>query len=361
MSRLSSARAVCTILAVVALAGCGRKQSSAGEVTDTNTNWLKACDDDATCGDLSCLCGRCTVNCEDVGECSRFDESAVCERPSSSKCDARNICLLSDDATTDARSNATCNGAECNSESSNRATTGDDSATSERSGSSTSVGSESATATSATASVESADGKSSSSADEATATSVTDSTSTDDACALAQPDASCDSEGATCGECTNPCQFCNLLRCTEGVWQAMEAFPAPCVDCGEALQCNTLDSYCSVVDDATYSCESYPTACSGDHSCGCLEAEVAGFCSGEGSELTVTSGRSVVDQCSCTVWFSDSTWCGEIDGPDGGAYPVEWVCDPQTDLFDALNTECTEMATGAARWCCPSSFQPTCL
>jgi hypothetical protein len=170
----------------------------------------------------------------------------------------------------------------------------------------------------------------------------------------------CRGEGVICGSCTNPCQFCNLLRCTDGTWQAMEVFPAPCMECGDALDCNTLDSYCSVVDGATYSCESYPSACSGDHSCACLESEVEGLCSGQDSEFTVASGADIVEQCSCTVRLSGSDWCAEVNGPDGGAYSVEWVCDAQTELSATLDSECTVLATDAARWCCPPAFEPTC-
>ena len=48
-------------------------------------------------------------------------------------------------------------------------------------------------------------------------------------CATAASGAACTSEGMTCGgPCTDICQFCNLLTCTGGHWQAMEAAPAPC-------------------------------------------------------------------------------------------------------------------------------------
>ncbi|MEO8877113.1 MAG: hypothetical protein ABI461_16085 [Polyangiaceae bacterium] len=44
----------------------------------------------------------------------------------------------------------------------------------------------------------------------------------------------CNVEGLSCGgeNCTNPCNFCNILQCEQGVWQNLEAFPAPCDDDG---------------------------------------------------------------------------------------------------------------------------------
>lgn len=39
-------------------------------------------------------------------------------------------------------------------------------------------------------------------------------------------------DGVTCGgeNCTDPCQFCNMVQCEFGVWHSIEAFPEPCVD-----------------------------------------------------------------------------------------------------------------------------------
>lgn len=42
---------------------------------------------------------------------------------------------------------------------------------------------------------------------------------------------SCDVDGLSCsGDCSNPCNFCNILECTNGTWTTLEAFPEPCVD-----------------------------------------------------------------------------------------------------------------------------------
>ena len=45
--------------------------------------------------------------------------------------------------------------------------------------------------------------------------------------------AACTDEGKTCGgdKCTNACSFCNIVRCSSGVWTQQEAFPDPnCAD-----------------------------------------------------------------------------------------------------------------------------------
>jgi hypothetical protein len=48
---------------------------------------------------------------------------------------------------------------------------------------------------------------------------------TDIGAAVGQP---CTEEGKTCGNCSDPCQFCNIIRCESGQWEPMEVFPAPC-------------------------------------------------------------------------------------------------------------------------------------
>jgi hypothetical protein len=64
--------------------GCGGQAGTTA--TDTNTNWLRACDKDADCGSaLSCLCGVCTVTCESTSECRSVGGRGVCN--TSSSCD----------------------------------------------------------------------------------------------------------------------------------------------------------------------------------------------------------------------------------------------------------------------------------
>jgi hypothetical protein len=54
-------------------------------------------------------------------------------------------------------------------------------------------------------------------------------------CAGVTEGAACSVEGQGCGgPCSDPCQFCNLYRCTGGRWGRLEVFPQPCVDSGAA-------------------------------------------------------------------------------------------------------------------------------
>lgn len=54
------------------------------------------------------------------------------------------------------------------------------------------------------------------------------------ACPGAKEGDPCSTEGQSCSPspCTDPCQFCNSLTCSNGKWQGMEAFPMACFPCG---------------------------------------------------------------------------------------------------------------------------------
>lgn len=59
-------RGFAVLSAVCALVGCSGGENKVG----TNTNWMVPCDRQADCGDeLSCLCGRCTEECENDADC----------------------------------------------------------------------------------------------------------------------------------------------------------------------------------------------------------------------------------------------------------------------------------------------------
>ena len=117
-------------------------------------------------------------------------------------------------------------------------------------------------------------------------------------CASATAGATCTSEGTTCGggNCTDACQFCNLLRCVSGHWQNMEAAPAPCFSCGPSLRCQTYAQYCdatiggAVGSTGSYRCTALPAACTTTRTCACLQSQgVPGSCVQSGAgELTVT-------------------------------------------------------------------------
>lgn len=51
---------------------------------------------------------------------------------------------------------------------------------------------------------------------------------------LPEPGTPCANEGEFCSPgCTDPCQFCNVVKCENGVWIQLEAPPAPCASCEE--------------------------------------------------------------------------------------------------------------------------------
>jgi len=103
-----------------------------------------------------------------------------------------------------------------------------------------------------------------------------------DACASAVALGPCGTEGAICGgNCSDACQFCNLLRCSGGRWQAQEAAPAPCFACGPSLRCQINQQYCysitggAVGNPPSYQCRAVPMACLPTPTCKCLRDQGA--------------------------------------------------------------------------------------
>ncbi len=106
-----------------------------------------------------------------------------------------------------------------------------------------------------------------------------------------------DAEFATGGEnCTDPCQFCNLIMCSRGQsglsWERLEAFPDPnCDDAGSGT-CGGLagkpcaaDEWCDLpggcgFPDATGTCKKRPQGCPTDCPgvCGCDGAFYCNTC-----------------------------------------------------------------------------------
>lgn len=84
-----------------------------------------------------------------------------------------------------------------------------------------------------------------------------------DEAALGCPNAgtTCTKEGATCGDkCVDPCSFCNILRCTSGVWTQEEAPPGPI--CSDAPACSYPPANNDPQCPASYSYTSYQQPCS---------------------------------------------------------------------------------------------------
>jgi hypothetical protein len=66
-----------TIAALVLAGACAKTEQPA---PNKNTNWLRECTSDEQCGgELSCLSGICTVECEDDGACTSAGGGAHCE------------------------------------------------------------------------------------------------------------------------------------------------------------------------------------------------------------------------------------------------------------------------------------------
>src|SRR5690606_27318194 len=78
--------------------------SSGGPQTGSQTNWLKSCQTSEECGEFACLCGTCTVSCEQDQNCGEGG-AAVCvastDRGAVAACDGnppqRGMCLPSCD------------------------------------------------------------------------------------------------------------------------------------------------------------------------------------------------------------------------------------------------------------------------
>lgn len=68
---------------MAAIGGCSKTNQQSGE---SNTNWLRICTGDAECGgELGCVCGTCTVVCEQAAQCSERDEATTC-MPAADSC-----------------------------------------------------------------------------------------------------------------------------------------------------------------------------------------------------------------------------------------------------------------------------------
>lgn len=84
---------------------------------------------------------------------------------------------------------------------------------------------------------------------------------------------SCGEEGKSCGTCgDNPCEFCNLLRCSSGKWTSFEGFPDP--SCTQPCHLSSTEITCSSIggnvcgpkgafcNADTMRCECEPKVCS---------------------------------------------------------------------------------------------------
>lgn len=69
---------------LAALAGCDGSDRGGLGRSDSESHWLRACQADAECGELQCVCGVCTVPCADG--CEGVAEGAVCAEAPAAAC-----------------------------------------------------------------------------------------------------------------------------------------------------------------------------------------------------------------------------------------------------------------------------------
>lgn len=290
-------------------------------VTDTNTNWLLPCEDEGVCDGLECRCGVCTEACQSDADCAEFGDAAVCVQAASAECGGQRSCVARTDnlpagstvAATGTAPSASSSppsadasvalggAASTGSDGAGRTDAGQSSVSTEPSmdmgpvasepmlGQGASAGSANTTDASTGGGGAGGAGMGSGGAGAVGAGaggSGSEVTSADagnedagpvvSACETAMDMAPCDVEGQTCGgPCTDECSFCNMTRCSGGIWTQLEVFPAPCFDCGESTRCNLLQTYCNH-EAEVFSCQPIPVNCSAEPSCECLESELSG-------------------------------------------------------------------------------------
>jgi len=130
-------------------------------------------------------------------------------------------------------------------------------------------------------------------------------------CAGAVEGGSCAAEGTFCGgPCTDPCMFCNVLRCVGGRWGRLEVPPLPpdmCRDAGpDAADAGGLNC-----DPRTAACGSLPPPCMG----GGEVREVRGGCWGDCVVYDrcrpIACDPAMTGQCPTnTVCFRTTRLCG---------------------------------------------------
>ena len=103
------------VLCSIAALGCAKTQMEAG--TDGATHFLRECDRDADCGELSCVCGVCSEPCTGDGQCTALNDDAQCASPSDMSCEVAELaCAIEcdgDDACRTLGAGAQCEAERC--------------------------------------------------------------------------------------------------------------------------------------------------------------------------------------------------------------------------------------------------------
>ena len=75
------------LIGLALLLGCGK---TVDPLPNKNTNWLRECVVDATCGQgLTCVCGVCTMTCTTATECEAQGDGVACESTTSTALEAQ--------------------------------------------------------------------------------------------------------------------------------------------------------------------------------------------------------------------------------------------------------------------------------
>jgi hypothetical protein len=133
---------------------------------------------------------------------------------------------------------------------------------------------------------------------------------------LAAEGTPCAEEGKSCGDCSDPCSFCNLLRCENGKWQALEAFPNP--NCGDAG--GVCGGYFPVPCPEGYYCD-FPPGCGvADETGICVKTPEV--CDDDCPGVCGCDGQLYCNACMANAAGIDTSNGTECSAGDGGAGTV---------------------------------------
>ena len=131
---------------------------------------------------------------------------------------------------------------------------------------------------------------------------------------------SCGTDGKTCGSCSDPCQFCNLIICTGGVWTQEEAFPQQCTDAGGPVCMPGHDETCN----ANPLSQSIWGTCTAGGTCVCksnasmsADGKCASACPG-----TAPMFGDACPQLGVSCSYVSNTTCNCVSGTASNI----WVC-----------------------------------